>query len=150
MLYYWGTACDDELKVDRLIQSENMDTYPDSKAFDAIYKFKRCFDLADQLFDQTLVQREVLLDACERLKDIIEKIWEKSKSADEASYYYLARGNIRFRQALILNRWMLLPYQMCQEAKTCFERAQKSGDLECRWLARLMAGKCEREMEQYQ
>ena len=150
MLYYWGTACDDELKVDRLIQSENMDTYPDSKAFDAIYKFKRCFDLADQLFDQTLVQREVLLDACERLKDIIEKIWEKSKSADEASYYYLARGNIRFRQALILNRWMLLPYQMCQEAKTCFERAQKSGDLECRWLARLMAAKCEREMEQYQ
>ena len=150
MLYYWGTACDEELKVDRLLQGENTDTYPDSKAFDAIYKFKRCFDLADQLFDQTLVQREVLLDACERLKDIIEKIWEKSKSADEASYYYLARGNIRFRQALILNRWMLLPYQMCQEAKTCFERAQKSGDLECRWLARLMAAKCEREMEQYQ
>lgn len=150
MLYYWGTACDEELKVDRLLQGENTDTYPDSKAFDAIYKFKRCFDLADQLFDQTLVQREVLLDACERLKDIIEKIWEKSKSADEASYYYLARGNIRFRQALILNRWMLLPYQMCQEAKTCFERAQKSGDLECRWLARLMAAKCEREVEQYQ
>lgn len=149
MLYYWGTACDEELKVDRLLQGENTDTYPDSKAFDAIYKFKRCFDLADQLFDQTLVQREVLLDACERLKDIIEKIWEKSKSADEASYYYLARGNIRFRQALILNRWMLLPYQMCQEAKTCFERAQKSGDLECRWLARLMAAKCEREMEKF-
>lgn len=150
MLYYWGTACDDELKVDRLLQGENMDTYPASEKSDVIYKFKRCFDLADQLFDQTLVQREVLIAACERLKDLIEKIWEKSKGADEASYYYLARGNVWFRQALILNRWKPLPYQMCREAKTCFEEAQKAEYSVCRWLARLMAAKCEREMEQYQ
>lgn len=150
MLYYWGTACDDELKVDRLLQGENMDTYPASEKSDVIYKFKRCFDLADQLFDQTLVQREVLIAACERLKDLIEKIWEKSKGADEASYYYLARGNVWFRQALILNRWKPLPYQMCREAKTCFEEAQKAEYSVCRWLARLMAAKCEREVEQYQ
>lgn len=150
MLYYWGTACDDELKVDRLIQSENMDTYPASEKSDAIYKFKRCFDLADQLFDQTLVQREVLIAACERLKDLIEKIWEKPEQTAATPYYHLARGNVRFRQALILNRWKPLPYSMCREAQTCFEEAQKAEYSVCRWLARLMAAKCEREMEQYQ
>ena len=185
MLYYWGTACDEELKVDRLLQGENTDTYPDSKAFDAIYKFKRCFDLADQLFDQTLVQREVLIAACERLKGLIEKICEKPEQTAAAPYYHLARGNVRFRQALILNRWKPFPYSMCQEAQTCFEEAQKAvdsvcqeaqtcfeeaqkaehsvcqeaqtcfkeaqkaEDSVCRWLARLMAAKCEREMEQY-
>lgn len=167
MLYYWGTACDEELKVDRLLQGENTDTYPDSKAFDAIYKFKRCFDLADQLFDQTLVQREVLIAACERLKGLIEKICEKPEQTAAAPYYHLARGNVRFRQALILNRWKPFPYSMCQEAQTCFEEAQKAEHSVCqeaqtcfkeaqkaeysvcRWLARLMAAKCEREMEQY-
>ena len=149
MLYYWGTACDEELKVDRLLQGENTDTYPDSKAFDAIYKFKRCFDLADQLFDQTLVQREVLIAACERLKGLIEKICEKPEQTAAAPYYHLARGNVRFRQALILNRWKPFPYSMCQEAQTCFKEAQKAEYSVCRWLARLMAAKCEREMEQY-
>ncbi len=149
MLYYWGTACDDELKVDRLLQGENMDTYPASEKSNVIYKFKRCFDLADQLFDQTLVQREVLIAACERLKDLIEKIWEKPEQTAAAPYYHLARGNVRFRQALILNRWKPLPYSMCQEAQTCFEEAQKAEDSVCRWLAQHMAAKCEREMEKF-
>lgn len=152
MLYYWGTACDDELKVDRLIQSENMDTYPAFEKSDAIYKFKRCFDLADQLFDQTLVQREVLLDACERLKQWVEEVYKNTEMTDRCklnSYYQLARGNVRFRQALILNRWKPLPYSMCQEAQTCFEEAQKAEHSVCRWLARLMAAKCEREMEKF-
>ena len=152
MLYYWGTACDDELKVDRLIQGENMDTYPASEKSNVIYKFKRCFDLADQLFDQTLVQREVLLDACERLKQWVEEVYKNTEMTDRCtlnSYYQLARGNVRFRQALILNRWKPLPYQMCREAKTCFKEAKEANDSVCRWLAQLMAAKCEREMEKF-
>ena len=123
-----------------------------AKVTEGIKRLKRCFDLADQLYDQTLVQREVLLDACERLKQWVEEVYKNTGMTDRCeltSYYQLARGNVRFRQALILNRWKPLPYSMCQEAQTCFEEAQKAEDSVCRWLARLMAAKCEREMEKF-
>ena len=123
-----------------------------AKVTEGIKRLKRCFDLADQLYDQTLVQREVLLDACERLKQWVEEVYKNTEMTDRCelnSYYQLARGNVRFRQALILNRWKPLPYSMCQEAQTCFEEAQKAEDSVCRWLAQLMAAKCEREMEKF-
>lgn len=123
-----------------------------AKVTEGIKRLKRCFDLADQLYDQTLVQREVLLDACERLKQWVEEVYKNTEMTDRCElnpYYQLARGNVRFRQALILNRWKPLPYSMCQEAKTCFEEAQKAEDSVCRWLAQHMAAKCEREMEKF-
>lgn len=123
-----------------------------AKLTEGIKRLKRCFDLADQLYDQTLVQREVLLDACERLKQWVEEVYKNTEMTDRCelnSYYQLARGNVRFRQALILNRWKPLPYSMCQEAQTCFEEAQKAEDSVCRWLAQHMAAKCEREMEKF-
>ena len=123
-----------------------------AKVTEGIKRLKRCFDLADQLYDQTLVQREVLLDACERLKQWVEEVYKNTEMTDCCElnpYYQLARGNVRFRQALILNRWKPLPYQMCQEAKTCFKEAKEANDSVCRWLARLMAAKCEREMEKF-
>lgn len=123
-----------------------------AKLTEGIKRLKRCFDLADQLYDQTLVQREVLLDACERLKQWVEEVYKNTEMTDRCelnSYYQLARGNVRFRQALILNRWKPFPYSMCQEAQTCFEEAQKAEDSVCRWLAQHMAAKCEREMEKF-
>lgn len=135
--------------VDNLIQEENMDSFCACEEVETSEQFKRCFYLADQLYEQTLIRREVLTDACERLKVFIEKICENPEASAVAPYYHLARGNVRFRQALILNRWRPLPYPMCQEAQTCFERAQESDDLVCRWLARLMEAKCEREMEKF-
>lgn len=149
MTNFWGTKETLNWTVDNLIQGEKMDSFGDCKEADITELFKRCFDLADQLFDQTLVQREVHTAACDRLKGLIEKICEKPEQTAAAPYYHLARGNVRFRQALILNRWKPLPYSMCQEAQTCFEEAQKAEDSVCRWLAQLMAAKCEREMEQY-
>lgn len=149
MTNFWGTKETLNWTVDNLIQGEKMDSIGDCKEADITELFKRCFDLADQLFDQTLVQREVLTAACERLKGLIEKICEDPEQTAAAPYYHLARGNVRFRQALILNRWKPLPYSMCQEAQTCFEEAQKAEDSVCRWLARLMAAKCEREMEKF-
>ena len=122
------------------------------KVTEGIKRLKRCFDLADQLYDHTLVQREVFLDACERLKQWVEEVYKNTEMTDRCElnpYYQLARGNVRFRQALILNRWKPLPYQMCQEAKTCFKEAKEANDSVCRWLARLMAAKCEREMEKF-
>lgn len=123
-----------------------------AKVTEGIKRLKRCFDLADQLYDQTLVQREVLLDACERLKQWVEEVYKNTEMTDRCElnpYYQLARGNVRFRQALILNRWKPFPYSMCQEAQTCFEEAQKAEDSVCRWLAQHMAAKCEREMEKF-
>ena len=123
-----------------------------AKVTEGIKRLKRCFDLADQLYDHTLVQREVFLDACERLKQWVEEVYKNTEMTDRCElnpYYQLARGNVRFRQALILNRWKPLPYQMCQEAKTCFKEAKEANDSVCRWLARLMAAKCEREMEKF-
>lgn len=123
-----------------------------AKVTEGIKRLKRCFDLADQLYDQTLVQREVLLDACERLKQWVEEVYKNTEMTDRCElnpYYQLARGNVRFRQALILNRWKPLPYQMCQEAQTCFKRAKDTKELVCRWLAQHMAAKCEREMEKF-
>ena len=123
-----------------------------AKVTEGIKRLKRCFDLADQLYDHTLVQREVFLDACERLKQWVEEVYQTPEMTDRCElnpYYQLARGNVRFRQALILNRWKPLPYQMCQEAKTCFKEAKEANDSVCRWLARLMAAKCEREMEKF-
>lgn len=123
-----------------------------AKLTEGIKRLKRCFDLADQLYDQTLVQREVLLDACERLKQWVEEVYKNTEMTDRCElnpYYQLARGNVRFRQALILNRWKPLPYQMCQEAQTCFKRAKDTKELVCRWLAQHMAAKCEREMEKF-
>ena len=123
-----------------------------AKVTEGIKRLKRCFDLADQLYDHTLVQREVFLDACERLKQWVEEVYKNTEMTDRCelnSYYQLARGNVRFRQALILNRWKPLPYSMCQEAQTCFEEAQKAEDSVCRWLAQHMAAKCEREMEKF-
>lgn len=128
----------------------------DDNVAEGIKRLKRCFDLADQLYEQTLVQREVLLDACGRLKQWGEEVYKNFEMTLEMtdncklnSYYQLARGNVRFRQALILNRWKPLPYQMCQEAQTCFKEAKEANDSVCCWLAQLMAAKCEREMEQY-
>lgn len=149
MTNFWGTKETLNWTVDNLIQGEKMDSFGDCKEADITELFKRCFDLADQLFDQTLVQREVHTAACDRLKGLIEKICEKPEQTAAAPYYHLARGNVRFRQALILNRWKPLPYSMCQEAQTCFEEAQKAEDSVCRWLAQLMAAKCEREMEKF-
>lgn len=149
MTNFWGTKKTLNWTVDNLIQGEKMDSFGDCKEADITELFKRCFDLADQLFDQTLVQREVHTAACDRLKGLIEKICEKPEQTAAAPYYHLARGNVRFRQALILNRWKPLPYSMCQEAQTCFEEAQKAEDSVCRWLAQLMAAKCEREMEKF-
>ena len=149
MTNFWGTKETLNWTVDNLIQGEKMDSIGDCKEADITELFKRCFDLADQLFDQTLVQREVLTAACERLKGLIEKICEDPEQTTVAPYYHLARGNVRFRQALILNRWKPLPYQMCQEAKTCFKQANEANDSVCRWLAQLMAAKCEREMEKF-
>ena len=109
-----------------------------AKVTEGIKRLKRCFDLADQLYDQTLVQREVLLDACERLKQWVEEVYKNTEMTDRCElnpYYQLARGNVRFRQALILNRWKPFPYSMCQEAQTCFEEAQKAEDSVCSWLA---------------
>lgn len=123
-----------------------------AKVTEGIKRLKRCFDLADQLYDHTLVQREVFLDACERLKQWVEEVYKNTEMTDRCelnSYYQLARGNVRFRQALILNRWKPLPYSMCQEAQMCFEEAQKAEDSVCRWLAQHMAAKCEREMEKF-
>lgn len=131
-----------------------------AKVTEGIKRLKRCFDLADQLYDQTLVQREVLLDACERLKQWVEEVYKNTGMTDRCeltSYYQLARGNVRFRQALILNRWQPLPFQMCQDARDCFAKVKdlvEKKDTEKQtytyaWLARLMAAKCEREMEQY-
>lgn len=123
-----------------------------AKVTEGIKRLKRCFDLADQLYDHTLVQREVFLDACERLKQWVEEVYKNTEMTDRCelnSYYQLARGNVRFRQALILNRWKPFPYSMCQEAQTCFEEAQKAEDSVCRWLAQHMAAKCEREMEKF-
>lgn len=123
-----------------------------AKLTEGIKRLKRCFDLADQLYDHTLVQREVFLDACERLKQWVEEVYKNTEMTDRCElnpYYQLARGNVRFRQALILNRWKPLPHSMCQEAQTCFEEAQKAEHSVCRWLARLMAAKCEREMEKF-
>lgn len=123
-----------------------------AKVTEGIKRLKRCFDLADQLYDHTLVQREVFLDACERLKQWVEEVYKNTEMTDRCelnSYYQLARGNVRFRQALILNRWKPLPYSMCQEAQTCFEEAQKAEHSVCRWLAQHMAAKCEREMEKF-
>lgn len=123
-----------------------------AKVTEGIKRLKRCFDLADQLYDQTLVQREVLLDACERLKQWVEEVYKNTEMTDRCElnpYYQLARGNVRFRQALILNRWKPFPYSMCQEAQTCFEEAQKAEDSVCSWLAQHMAAKCEREMEKF-
>ena len=149
MTNFWGTKETLNWTVDNLIQGEKMDSFGDCKEADITELFKRCFDLADQLFDQTLVQREVHTAACDRLKGLIEKICEKPEQTAAAPYYHLARGNVRFRQALILNRWKPFPYSMCQEAQTCFEEAQKAEHSVCRWLARLMAAKCEREMEKF-
>ena len=149
MTNFWGTKETLNWTVDNLIQGEKMDSFGDCKEADITELFKRCFDLADQLFDQTLVQREVHTAACDRLKGLIEKICEKPEQTAAAPYYHLARGNVRFRQALILNRWNPFPYSMCQEAQTCFEEAQKAEDSVCRWLAQLMAAKCEREMEKF-
>ena len=149
MTNFWGTKETLNWTVDNLIQGEKMDSFGDCKEADITELFKRCFDLADQLFDHTLVQREVHTAACDRLKGLIEKICEKPEQTAAAPYYHLARGNVRFRQALILNRWKPLPYSMCQEAQTCFEEAQKAEDSVCRWLAQLMAAKCEREMEKF-
>lgn len=149
MTNFWGTKETLNWTVDNLIQGEKMDSFGDCKEADITELFKHCFDLADQLFDQTLVQREVHTAACDRLKGLIEKICEKPEQTAAAPYYHLARGNVRFRQALILNRWKPLPYSMCQEAQTCFEEAQKAEDSVCRWLAQLMAAKCEREMEKF-
>lgn len=149
MTNFWGTKETLNWTVDNLIQGEKMDSFGDCKEADITELFKRCFDLADQLFDQTLVQREVHTAACDRLKGLIEKICEKPEQTAAAPYYHLARGNVRFRQALILNRWKPLSYSMCQEAQTCFEEAQKAEDSVCRWLAQLMAAKCEREMEKF-
>lgn len=152
MTNFWGTKETLNWTVDNLIQGEKMDSFGDCKEADITELFKRCFDLADQLFDQTLVQREVLLDACERLKQWVEEVYKNTGITDNCelnSYYQLARGNVRFRQALILNRWKPLPYSMCQEAQTCFEEAQKAEESVCRWLAQLMAAKCEREMEKF-
>lgn len=149
MTNFWGTKETLNWTVDNLIQGEKMDSFGDCKEADITELFKRCFDLADQLFDQTLVQREVHTAACDRLKGLIEKICEKPEQTAAAPYYHLARGNVRFRQALILNRWKPLPYSMCQEAQTCFEEAQKAEDSVCRWLAQHMAAKCEREMEKF-
>lgn len=149
MTNFWGTKETLNWTVDNLIQGEKMDSFGDCKEADITELFKRCFDLADQLFDQTLVQREVHTAACDRLKGLIEKICEKPEQTAAAPYYHLARGNVRFRQALILNRWKPFPYSMCQEAQTCFEEAQKAEDSVCRWLAQLMAAKCEREMEKF-
>lgn len=131
-----------------------------AKVTEGIKRLKRCFDLADQLYDQTLVQREVLLDACERLKQWVEEVYKNTGMTDRCeltSYYQLARENVRFRQALILNRWQPLPFQMCQDARDCFAKVKdlvEKKDTEKQtytyaWLARLMAAKCEREMEQY-
>lgn len=123
-----------------------------AKVTEGIKRLKRCFDLADQLYDHTLVQREVFLDACERLKQWVEEVYKNTEMTDRCelnSYYQLARGNVRFRQALILNRWKPFPYSMCQEAQTCFEEAQKAEDSVCSWLAQHMAAKCEREMEKF-
>ena len=149
MTNFWGTKETLNWTVDNLIQGEKMDSFGDCKEADITELFKHCFDLADQLFDQTLVQREVHTAACDRLKGLIEKICEKPEQTAAAPYYHLARGNVRFRQALILNRWKPLPYSMCQEAQTCFEEAQKAEDSVCRWLAQHMAAKCEREMEKF-
>lgn len=149
MTNFWGTKETLNWTVDNLIQGEKMDSFGDCKEADITELFKRCFDLADQLFDQTLVQREVHTAACDRLKGLIEKICEDPEQTAAAPYYHLARGNVRFRQALILNRWKPLPYQMCQEAKTCFKQANEANDSVCRWLAQLMAAKCEREMEKF-
>ena len=149
MTNFWGTKETLNWTVDNLIQGEKMDSFGDCKEADITELFKHCFDLADQLFDQTLVQREVHTAACDRLKGLIEKICEKPEQTAAAPYYHLARGNVRFRQALILNRWKPLPYQMCQEAKTCFKEAKEANDSVCRWLAQLMAAKCEREMEKF-
>lgn len=149
MTNFWGTKETLNWTVDNLIQGEKMDSFGDCKEADITELFKRCFDLADQLFDQTLVQREVHTAACDRLKGLIEKICEKPEQTAAAPYYHLARGNVRFRQALILNRWKPFPYSMCQEAQACFEEAQKAEHSVCRWLARLMAAKCEREMEKF-
>lgn len=149
MTNFWGTKETLNWTVDNLIQGEKMDSFGDCKEADITELFKRCFDLADQLYDQTLVQREVHTAACDRLKGLIEKICEKPEQTAAAPYYHLARGNVRFRQALILNRWKPLPYSMCQEAQTCFEEAQKAEDSVCRWLAQHMAAKCEREMEKF-
>lgn len=139
-----------EQKRSEFCSYENLSN--DANVAEGIKRLKRCFDLADQLYDQTLVQREVLLDACERLKQWVEEVYKNTGITDNCelnSYYQLARGNVRFRQALILNRWKPLPYQMCQEAQTCFKEAKEANDSVCRWLAQLMAAKCEREMEQY-
>ena len=149
MTNFWGTKETLNWTVDNLIQGEKMDSFGDCKEADITELFKHCFDLADQLFDQTLVQREVHTAACDRLKGLIEKICEKPEQTAAAPYYHLARGNVRFRQALILNRWKPLPYSMCQEAKTCFKEAKEANDSVCRWLAQLMAAKCEREMEKF-
>lgn len=149
MTNFWGTKETLNWTVDNLIQGEKMDSFGDCKEADITELFKRCFDLADQLFDQTLVQREVHTAACDRLKGLIEKICEKPEQTAAAPYYHLARGNVRFRQALIVNRWKPFPYSMCQEAQTCFEEAQKAEDSVCRWLAQHMAAKCEREMEKF-
>lgn len=144
-----------EQKRSEFCSYENLSN--DANVAEGIKRLKRCFDLADQLYDQTLVQREVLLDACERLKQWVEDVYKNAKITNTEitdyrqlnAYYQLARGNVRFRQALILNRWKPLPYQMCQEAKTCFKEAKEANDSVCRWLAQLMAAKCEREMEKF-
>ena len=136
----------------RIEFSSYKDLADNAKVTEGIKRLKRCFDLADQLYDHTLVQREVFLDACERLKQWVEEVYKNTEMTDRCelnSYYQLARGNVRFRQALILNRWKPFPYSMCQEAQTCFEEAQKAEDSVCRWLAQLMAAKCEREMEKF-
>ena len=52
MTNFWGTKETLNWTVDNLIQGEKMDSFGDCKEADITELFKRCFDLADQLFDQ--------------------------------------------------------------------------------------------------
>ena len=66
-----------EQKRSEFCSYENLSN--DANVAEGIKRLKRCFDLADQLYDQTLVQREVLLDACERLKQWVEDVYKNAK-----------------------------------------------------------------------
>lgn len=159
MLCFWNTQNDGILTVDDLLEEnrEKLEGFQHwaggaAREETGVERLKRCFDLADQLFHQTLVRQEALMDACQRLKTLVDGVYEAFGGRSQEKwkgYYLLACGNVRFRTALIVARWKPMPYHLCYEAGRLFQKVPRNGT-ECDWLARLMAAKCTRELDRYQ
>lgn len=134
-----------------------------------VQKLKWCYNLAEQLFEYPLSEKEGLKEACYQLQYFVDQIYHfcvkaRTEGAEEErekvrGYYYLAKGNIKFRTGLIFSRWEDFHYHLCYEARDLFQsitknrwnwRTSKNEDERlCYWLARHMGCKCERELTRY-